>query len=96
MSMLNIIAIFVIKPEFNTEFQAEFKKIVEGSRREQGCVRYDLNQDVKDPYTYVFIETWQSQQAIDKHNTELHYKNFAKFAEGKVAKKIVQIMKHVI
>jgi len=95
-NILNIVAIFSIKPEFNTEFQAEFKKIVEESRKEQGCVRYDLNQDKKDPYTYVFIEAWQSQQAIDKHNIEPHYKNFAQFSEGKVVKKIVHVMKQVI
>lgn len=96
MSILNIVAIFTIKPEFNAEFQTEFKKIVEGSRKEQGCIQYDLNQDVKDPYTYVFTESWQSKQAIDEHNAEPHYKHFAQFAEGKVAKKTVHVMKHVI
>jgi len=96
MSKLNIVAIFTIKPEYHTEFQTEFKKIVEGSRQEDGCIQYDLNQDVKDPNTYVFIETWQSRQAIDIHNTQAHYKQFAKFAEGKVAKKTVHVMKQVI
>lgn len=96
MSELNIVAIFTVKPEFDREFQNEFKKVVEGSRKELGCIRYDLNQDAKDPYTYIFTETWQSKEAIDQHNTESHYLNFAKFVEGKVANKIVHIMKQII
>lgn len=96
MSTLNIVAIFTIKSEFAAEFKVEFKKIVEASRQEAGCIRYDLNQDVKDPNTYIFVESWQSKQAIELHNAEPHYKAFAKFAEGKVAKKTVHIMTQVI
>ncbi|WP_392559705.1 putative quinol monooxygenase [Orbus mooreae] len=96
MSKLNIVAIFTIKPEFSAEFKVEFKKIVEGSRKEKGCIQYDLNQDVKDPNTYIFTESWESKLAIEQHNAEPHYKEFAKFAEGKVAKKVVHIMTQII
>ncbi|WP_392562306.1 putative quinol monooxygenase [Orbus sturtevantii] len=96
MSKLNIVAILTIKPEFSRDFQIEFKKVVAASRKEPGCIQYDLNQDTKDSHTYIFTESWQSAQAIDEHNTTSHYKKFAEFADGKVAKKIVHIMKQVI
>lgn len=96
MSKLNIVAIFTIKPEFSVEFKTEFKKIVAGSRQEKGCIQYDLNQDVKDANTYIFTESWESKQAIEQHNAQQHYKDFAKFAEGKVAKKVVHIMTQVL
>lgn len=92
MSQLNIVAIFTIKSEYHAEFLPEFEKLVKASRQEKGCIKYDLNQDIKDPDTYIFVESWESQQAITVHNTQEHYKKFAKFCEGKVAKKAVHIM----
>lgn len=95
MSQLSIVAIFTIKPEFEQAFRTEFKKIVDASRNEAGCVRYDLNQDVKDPSIYVFTETWASQQAIDEHNATTHFQHFKAFIDGKLANRQVHIIKQV-
>lgn len=96
MSQLGIVAIFTIKPQFSAEFVVEVKKLVEGSRQENGCIQYDFNQDINDPNTYIFTEKWQSKQAIEQHNAEPHYKEFAKYVEGKVDKKVVHIMTQII
>ncbi|RKS87476.1 quinol monooxygenase YgiN [Orbus hercynius] len=96
MSQIHIVAMFTIKPEFNEQFKLEFKQLVAASRQEEGCLQYDLHQDIKDPHTYIFIETWQSKQAIERHNAQSHFKQFAKFTEGKVAKKAVHLMTPMI
>lgn len=93
MSKLNIVAIFTIKAEFKSEFQQEFTKIVNASRLEEGCVRYELNQDIQDPNTYIFIETWASQSAFDQHNAGANFQHFAKFIDGKVAKQAIHVLK---
>ncbi|QIQ22073.1 putative quinol monooxygenase [Zophobihabitans entericus] len=95
MSQLNIVAIFTVKPEYDKEFRVEFKKIVEASRKEAGCVRYDLNQDTKNPLVYVFTESWASQQAIDEHNVTEHFKHFKAFIDGKLEGRQLHILKQL-
>ncbi|MDF7667637.1 putative quinol monooxygenase [Orbaceae bacterium ESL0727] len=96
MSQLNIIATIKVKPEFQAAFQPIFKKLVEGSRKEAGCVHYALNQSISDPNVYVVIETWASQQAIDSHNQEPHFVEFAQFAKMHVDGLDINVVKQVL
>lgn len=96
MSQLNIIATIKVKPEFHAAFQPIFKKLVDGSRAESGCVRYELNQSVDNPNVYIVIETWASQQAIDIHNATPHFTEFASFAKDHVDGLDICIAKQVM
>lgn len=96
MDQLNIIAIFKIKPEFSTEFQEELNKLVVASRQDWGCIQYLLNQDITDANTYIITDKWQSQQAIDKHNIQPHFKHFFQFCEGKLNQQKVHIFKQIL
>lgn len=96
MSQLNIIATITVKPEFDAAFQPIFKKLVEGSRAEAGCVRYELNQSIDNPNVYIVIETWASKQAIDTHNATPHFVQFASFAKEHVDGLDICITKQVM
>ncbi len=95
MSQLNIIATITIKPEYHEAFKPIFKRLVIGSRAEHGCVRYELNQSIENPNIYIVVETWQSQQAIDLHNTTPHFVEFANFAKEHVDGLSICIAKQV-
>ncbi|WP_392565208.1 putative quinol monooxygenase [Utexia brackfieldae] len=95
MSQLSIVAIFTIKPEFAAEFKTEFKKIVDASRQEAGCIAYHLNQDINHRDIYVFTEIWASQQAIDEHNATPHFKHFKAFIENKLSSRQAHILAQV-
>ena len=95
MSQLNIIATITIKPEYHEAFKPIFKRLVIGSRAEHGCVRYELNQSIENPNIYTVLETWQSQQAIDLHNTTPHFVEFANFAKEHVDGLSICIAKQV-
>lgn len=84
MSQLNIIATITLKPEFHDAFQPILKKLIEESRKELGCIHYELNQCIDNPNVYVVIETWASQMAIDIHNTTSHFVEFTIFAKDHV------------
>lgn len=83
MSELTIIAIHQVKPEFVIEYQQAAKKVVAGSRQESGCINYDLRIDINNPNTFIFTETWASQQAIDDHNSTAHFLDFISFLNKK-------------
>lgn len=90
MTQLNIIATITVKPEFQEAF-----KLVTGSRAEPGCLRYELNQSIEDPNIYIVVERWQSQQAIDLHNTTAHFTEFANFAKDHVDGLSISVVKQV-
>jgi quinol monooxygenase YgiN len=37
------------------------------TRREQGCIRYDLLENLSTPTDFVFVEEWDSEGALDAH-----------------------------
>lgn len=49
---------------FAVLFRDEF---IGRTRKEDGCLLYDVWQSNADPLTLVLIETWSSQQALDTH-----------------------------
>jgi quinol monooxygenase YgiN len=62
-----VIAHFTAKPGKEEELSTFLQGLVEPTRREPGCVRYELNQDLKDPATFSFVETFAGRQGFDAH-----------------------------
>ena len=84
MGQITIVATLKIKPQFTQEtIQFLTQELINQSRSEAGNSQYDLHQDKNDPNKLVIIEQWASQQAIDEHNTTVHFKNFLAFIDGK-------------
>ncbi|MFI3277561.1 MAG: putative quinol monooxygenase [Rikenellaceae bacterium] len=96
MSELKIIATIVVKEEFKEELFPAFEAVVEGTRKEEGNVSYQLHQDVKNPLKYIFVEVWASLAAIDSHNASAHFDAFAKAIAGKVDNVDITIVRQVI
>ncbi|MFC6520226.1 putative quinol monooxygenase [Undibacterium arcticum] len=48
------------------------RDLVDPTRREPGCVSYDLFQNNDDPLEFVTIEHWTDQAAADAHLTAPH------------------------
>jgi quinol monooxygenase YgiN len=47
--------------------------LVEPTRREEGCVQYDLHEQNGRPGHFVFFEIWKSQADLDKHMATPHF-----------------------
>lgn len=72
--MLRIIAKNTVKSDHIENYKMMTKELIEKSQLEEGCIFYDLFQDVKDEAILTFIEIWKSQETIDLHNDSEHYK----------------------
>lgn len=84
-NVLKIIAVLTIKDEKDSEdIEKALMAVVDGTRTEEGNISYELHQDVNNPLVYVFIEVWESQQAIDIHNGTPHFRAFTEAIKGKV------------
>ncbi len=71
--MIKIIAQFHFKEtEINNAVNLA-KELVEASRKEEGCVQYDLLQSESDSALLVILETWASAEVLDVHSASEHF-----------------------
>ena len=50
----------------------ELRKLAEASRGEDGCLSYELFVSSADPLTFATVELWDSQAALEAHNSGPH------------------------
>lgn len=66
--MITIVAKSLVKEGCVEKFVEIAQEHVRESRKEEGCISFNLYQDLKDKQIFTFIEEWENQGAIDKHN----------------------------
>ena len=59
--------------------------LVEPSRKDEGCVQYDLHVHTKDPGRFVFYENWTSAEMLAKHAASAHLVAFGELAKDLLA-----------
>ncbi len=68
--------------------EALVREVLEGfvgpTRLEEGCLRYDLFNDLSDPKRFTFIEEWTSAEALKKHSQSAHILAGRARLDGKV------------
>ena len=67
MANLTVVATIVAKPGCEKDVEALLTGLVEPSRRDKGCLRYDLHRSVDQSGTFLFYETWESKDLLDAH-----------------------------
>lgn len=85
--MIKVVATNRVKKEKIDEFIALAEKLVEATNKyDEGCIHYDLYQDINDPRLLTFIEEWESMETLNKHMTAPHFKELVPklgaFADG--------------
>lgn len=71
--MVKVIAKFFVKEEKVEEFLKLASVLVEESRKEEGCVSYNLLQDVSNPQTLIMVEEWASAKILKTHMASAHF-----------------------
>ena len=68
-TIVRVVARIVTRPDKVEAFKAVAFELVEGSRKEPGCVSYELLQNLSDPTDFTFVEQWADTAALDVHMT---------------------------
>jgi quinol monooxygenase YgiN len=61
-----------IKEGMQGKFETAFAAAIQGTRKEKGCLAYDLNRDSKDPTRYLVYERWKSLADLEAHLKTRH------------------------
>ena len=59
-------------------------KLIEPTRKEEGCLQYDLHQDNENPEAFVFYENWESRALWQTHMNNDHLKAYMEETDGAV------------
>lgn len=71
--MIYLISTAHLKPGTRERCLAPARVCIEASRKDPGCISYDLHLSVSDPDRMVFIEVWESRAALDAHFRTEHF-----------------------
>jgi quinol monooxygenase YgiN len=64
---LKVVAKFVAKAGKEEVMRKECLARLEPTRAEDGCISYDLHEDIENPAVLVFVECWKSKEDLEKH-----------------------------
>ncbi|HXE97078.1 MAG TPA: putative quinol monooxygenase [Dongiaceae bacterium] len=95
MSKITVVARIVAKQDSVDAVKSELLKLILPTRKEDGCIEYNLHQDNLDPALFLFYETWENAAAIEKHISTEHYRNYVKALEGMIEEKVVNKMTRI-
>ena len=76
--MLGVVATIKVKPGMEKEFETVAKELVARvNANEPGCKLYALHHG-EAPHTYVFMERYADQAAVDAHRATDHFKTLGR------------------
>lgn len=73
---LHIVALFKFNESYLMDAVELFQTLVRETRKEEGCLQYDLVEDKDQKGTFFLIELWESVEHHNHHNGADHLLNF--------------------
>ncbi len=74
--MIVLIAKNVVAEKNEVEFLQLGKKMLEETRKEPGCIFYDLVRDTNEAGVFYFVEKYVDQAAVDAHTSSEYFKTY--------------------
>ncbi len=67
-----ILVTFKVKAGKEADFEAAFRPCLAATKKEPGCVSYELNRDPDEPAVYVMYEKFRGLPALEDHLKQKH------------------------
>ncbi len=69
---LRVVARLTAFPDKVAELKFLLLSIIEPTRKEAGCIKYELLQNQSDPSDFTFVEEWESATLLELHLGSTH------------------------
>ncbi|MEM8676392.1 MAG: putative quinol monooxygenase [Cyanobacteria bacterium P01_G01_bin.67] len=83
-NQLTILARIEAKKNSIDFVKSELLKLIEPTRKEDGCLQYDLHQDNDNSAIFVFYENWQNRELWQIHMNNKHLKAYMAATNGMI------------
>lgn len=91
--MIYLVATLTVKPDQRAEFITNARDVIAATRREAGCISYELTNSVTEPDTFLFVERWQSRDALDAHFQTPHFLHWRDLCANYLSSRKLEIIK---
>lgn len=71
--MVKVVAQNFVKEDKLDEAIKLYEELVALTRKETGCIKYEMYQDEKDSTILTMIEEWETREALDNHLNSEHF-----------------------
>lgn len=72
--MIKVIAKGLFQENAVQQVIALYQELIAETRKEQGCLSYELYQDIDNPCILTMLETWENKTCLDAHSASAHFK----------------------
>lgn len=72
--MIYVVATLTTTPGGADALRAPAAACIAETRKEDGCISYELFQSLDDPDKLVFVEKWETREALTAHSKQPHLK----------------------
>ena len=91
--MIYVIASITLKPGMRAEFVKKANElVVPQTNAEAGCIDYDLTESSADPNLAVFVERWETREALAAHLEAEHMLAWRPVSNPMIADRKVEII----
>ncbi|PKR84464.1 putative quinol monooxygenase [Heyndrickxia camelliae] len=87
--MIIIHGLLKIKKEYRAAFLEEAGRAVELSKAEAGNMEYRLFEAMDEPNTFLTIEKWKNEEAVESHKNSAHFIHFMQVAKEFLSEPII-------
>ena len=71
--MIKVVAKNKIKEDNLETVLSLYELLVKETRKEEGCILYELFQDIEDSSVLTMIEEWEDKASLDRHMKTEHF-----------------------
>lgn len=72
MRTVTVVATFHARPGKEAELKQALLTLLAPTRKEKGCINYDLHQSPDEPGKFLFHENWTDKPSLDAHLQNAH------------------------
>ena len=86
--MIIVTAKMKVKTGNKNAFISKAQDLISATRREDGCISYNLLASTEDENVLVMLEQWNDTDSLNKHMKTEHFKQFGETIKHLLAKEI--------
>lgn len=90
--MIFVLATVAVKSEQRADFLENARTVIAATVKEPGCLSYDLTSSITEPNGFVFVERWESREALGRHFESPHVKEWQRVSAPFIDKQTIEII----
>lgn len=90
--MIYVLATVHVRAEHRADFLENARTVIGATHREPGCRSYDLMSSITEPNCFVFVERWDSREALEAHFSTPHLKEWKRVSAAFVESVKIEVI----